>query len=927
MHPGVLWLLPAWAAAVLILWRGKRSPNGWRMLLTAAGVLCAIFAAAGASGSGALRRNRILVALDSSDSIFDHESQGRRVRELLAALEPESTAAGALIFGRNCALEVPLAPLVAMRGAKVTNAANGTRGANFPDLARPAAVIDASGTDIAGALQFARSVFAGEDGARAVLLLSDYRDTKNSALELAASAAALSAAGIDLLAAPAVLGASSDVQLAALRAPESVSSVRAIALEVTVAAQQPVTVKVRVTAAVAGQAAAFVDSKTINVGAAGGGAYSGGEWRATIRLTDRPRAPGVIVYTATVSGENGPLLGDVLLNNSLSAAVRVTGPAKWAVLTRAGSTLSRLAGDAARPLGVDVEIFPSGKFPAEASRYAGFAGVLLDGLSGEELPEGGAALRALEAAVEAGAPLVALGGAAAFGAGGHPRGGTLEKLLPVEMTPRDDRARAVLFLLDVSRSMDDRFTPAGGATVRKLDFAGEQLQAVQKLRPQDRLGLIAFSGNAKVAASLSPEPSRAAFLDAVRAAKIENNTDFLPALLLAQKTLAADDAEEQLVLLISDGIQTVTRSRDELERAAQALCPIKGGVASRRTTLHTFGIGVQQADANAAGEALLKDLAEKGGGAYFADFLKLGERLSKTFDAGKQDFFTRTESFVPVAGKAAPAVFVEAGLEWPELKFLNRVKEKPGADVVLLSGALKQIGGTKTRSEPLLILSGPGGEGLARRAALALSLEGADGAALLSPASPGRRLLAQLLGWAEARPDTNSGAFVLHTESRGDDKLEVELRAVDPQSGEPVNALKLQALLTQLQTVGNATAMPAAEVSGVELLAKAPGIYRALLAAPAASVCRLSVREGGRMLVERYVSTPCAAELRRFGVDRAAMAELISKAGPGARAIETPRDLAAWAGAQTSSRGGVDLRAWLLGAALVLLLVAWSRNE
>ena len=914
----MLWLLPVWAAAVLVL---RRRQRGWRVNFSAAGVLCAIFAAAGASHSGALRRNQILVALDSSDSIFDREAQGRRVRELLGALEPQSTAAGVVLFGKNCALEAPLAPLNLKRDLE---SVNGSRGVIFPDLARPAAVVDASGTDIAGALQFARSVFAGEDGARAVLLLSDYRDTKNSALELAAGAAALNAAGIDLLAAPAVLGASSDVQLAALRAPESVSSERAIALDATVAAQQPVTLKVRVTAALAGQAAAFVDSKTIKLGADSGGEYSGGEWRATIRLTDRPRAPGVIVYTATVSGVDGPLPGDVLLNNALSAAVRVTGPAKWAVLTRADSTLSRLAQDAARPLGVDTEIFLSGKYPAEAARYAGFAGVLLDGLSAQELPEGGAALRALEAAVESGEPLVALGGAAAFGAGGHPRGGTLEKLLPVEMTPRDDRARAVLFLLDVSRSMDDRFTPAGGVAVRKLDFAGEQLQAVQKLRPQDRLGLIAFSGDAKVAASLSSEPSRAAFLDAVRAVKIENNTDFLPALLLAQKTLAADDAEEQIVLLISDGIQTVTRSRDELERAAQALCPIKGGVASRRTTLHTFGIGVQQADSNAAGEELLKDLALQGGGGYFADFLKLGAQLSKTFDAGNKDYYTRSERFVPQATKAAPAVFSGAGLAWPEFNFLNRVKEKAGADVALTSNALKNPGDSKTRSEPLLILSGPGGESLARRAVLALSLEGADGAALLTPGGAGRTLLAKLLGWAEARPDEHNSAYVLLAEARGDDKLEVELRAVDPQSGEPINALKPRVTLTPMQAAGN---MSAAKVSGVELLASAPGIYRALLDAPPASVCRLSVRQDGLTLAERFVSTPCAAELRRFGVDRAAMAELISKAGPGARAIETPRDLAAWAAAQTSSRGGVDLRAWLLGAGIVLLLIGWSRNE
>ena len=64
--------------------------------------------------------------------------------------------------------------------------------------------------------------------------------------------------------------------------------------------------------------------------------------------------------------------------------------------------------------------------------------------------------------------------------------------------------------------------------------------------------------------------------------------------------------------------------------------------------------------------------------------------------------------------------------------------------------------------------------------------------------------------------------------------------------------------------------------------------------------------------------------MRRFGVDRAAMAELLAQAGPGARAIESPRDLSQWAAEKTGASGLYDLRGWLLALALALLFVEYG---
>src|SRR5206468_5604066 len=88
----------------------------------------------------------------------------------------------------------------------------------LPDLAHLNAVLKTNGTDIGNALQFSRGAFTSPDCSRAILLLSDFRDTRMLNNRSAAkSAAFLRDSGIELLATPAILGPSSDVQLAEFR--------------------------------------------------------------------------------------------------------------------------------------------------------------------------------------------------------------------------------------------------------------------------------------------------------------------------------------------------------------------------------------------------------------------------------------------------------------------------------------------------------------------------------------------------------------------------------------------------------------------------------------------------------------------------------------------------------------------------------------
>ncbi len=917
----LLWILPLFAAIVAYASLRRVAPRRALLLQSLAG-LCAILSAAGLQFQQSARNIQLVVAADISPSIYELNAQTERVRELLSALDPNTTQAAVVVFSESAALERPMSPLPTSNELAQPNPKQPARVKPLPDLAHPNAVIKNNGTDISAALQFARNAFTSSDCSRAILLQSDFRDTRSPDARFSAF---LRDSGIEFLATPSILGPSSDVQLAELRLPDVASTTRAVPIDITLAAQQPATVVVTVWRRSTRERPQFVGSQNVTLDAPNNTAGSTTERRKTIRLLDHPNAPGVAVYTATLTGPNGPIPGDVLLNNSLSAAVRIAGPSKWAVLARSKSTLEKLALDPARALGVETTVFTETQLPTDASAYEPFAGILVDGFPATQLPDNSPTLHALTRAVENGKPLVAIGGDSAFGTGGHRTGGDWEKILPIEMTPEDDRARAVLFVIDVSKSMDDKIT-LNGTSIRKMDFAAEQLQAVRTLRPQDRLGLIEFSGTAALAAPLSNEPTHDAFLKAILAIKIDANTDFVPSLELAKQTLDADDAEEKLVILISDGVDTSRHSRDEILRAAEKLCPKSPDGSRTKTTLWTFGIDVDNASANTVGENLLIDLAARGNGKYSRDFRTLGTQLSTTLEQGKKEFYTRREPFVPRASQ--PHALIKNTDTWPTLGFRNRVKSKSTSDTILVSGTSDHDpadpANKKSRPDPLLILSGPNATSLARRATLALSLDGNDGAQFLSAISAGRTLLPGVLNWAEARTENEPRGIAISVQPFGNDELAVELRAVDPASGEPENALNPTASFVVLQGAENESSAPDVVLPPLPLRAIAPGTYRGTLRAPPASVCRMTVQSNAQPLAERFVSTPCPAEMRRFGVDRAAMAELVSQAAPSARVIDSPRDLAQWAAEKNSASTRVNLSGWLIGLALVLLLVEYG---
>jgi hypothetical protein len=361
-------------------------------------------------------------------------------------------------------------------------------------------------------------------------------------------------------------------------------------------------------------------------------------------------------------------------------------------------------------------------------------------------------------------------------------------------------------------------------------------------------------------------------------------------------------------------VDTSATPAGEILAAARQLCPPSAaGRLPRRTTLFTFGIDVDPKEADSTGEKLLQDLAQAGGGRYSAEFGSLAGRLEETFEQGKQDFYLRREPFALRIRHPHPVLQGHAA--WPELSFRNRVKAKPYAETILTgAGVAAERAASKRRPDPILILSGANWPGAARTALLALTLDGADGAKFLA-APETRSLLPALLNWAEAKEAQPAG-LALKAVSEDGENLSVEVRAQEPLSHLPLNGRHFKILLTPLQPPPPGNWRPAP----VTLKPEAPGVYRAKAPVSSQTIYRLALFSGEDFVEERFLGTPYPLELRRFGTDRAAMRELVRRAGGGSMVIESPRDLKHYAETHLASREHYSLRPWLLLLGLALAL-------
>jgi Mg-chelatase subunit ChlD len=572
----------------------------------------------------------------------------------------------------------------------------------LPDAASPGA----PQTDIRQALEQAAAAAGGDCGI--LLLYSDGRETQGRAAD---AAGALAARGLRVYAALPQL-APRDVRVAAVSAPAATPLGTPVAVKVRLASTVPATAVVQLQRRPGGDPAAR--DAEVSVDPATG---------AEVLFEDTPPAPGLYAYHVQVRSsaddwpENDRASCMVRVGESFDVAYVYGGDAPPAALAWLG---------AKAPAGVRIR-------PVAAERFArpepGDAAVVLDNVSAWSLrPETLADLA--RRVTDGGLGLLALGGDTAFSAGGYDES-PLESLLPVSSRAGVRPPLDIVFVIDSSGSMNEA---AEGLTKLALaKFAVLDLR--EALAPADRIGVVAFAGEPRIAAPLAP----ASDWDRLRRRLVEieagGGTRITPAVTAAIGLFgpagpadapgppAADARRLRHVVLLSDG-----RSADFDVPALAAAC--RAGAAS----LSAVSTG-PDADRQRLGR-----LAEETGGRLYVSGGVARRTLRETFLrdlAWKRGVGLRTETR-PAAWLAAEPIWRDPGPPLPAVAAVNATQPKPAADL-LWTAAPAAAGQTPA---PLLAAWR---KGLGKVAAMPWPVSGASGRWTEGEALGG--YLAAIVGW------------------------------------------------------------------------------------------------------------------------------------------------------------------------------------
>lgn len=287
---------------------------------------------------------------------------------------------------------------------------------------------------------------------------------------------------------------------------------------------------------------------------------------------------------------------EILENNQGYAVVKVQGKPRILYVEADNAQATHLK-TVLQENGFDVEDTTPAEMPTDLielqrSDVLILSNVSAEGLSSEQLQN-------IENYVQdIGHGFVAIGGEHAYGPGGY-TDTALERVLPVEMTPREKKDTvAIVFVLDTSGSMANYVD----GQRRKMDLAIAGIGAgVDNLEEEDVAGGISFSAGKGVHVVSELTSERDTLLQTIGKLKPAGGTTLMKeAIEEAAKMLKANDAKRKHILLLSDGKSDDAKS-DFLKLAEQ--------IAEARVSITAIAIG----DANAE---LLTELTETSNGHF-----------------------------------------------------------------------------------------------------------------------------------------------------------------------------------------------------------------------------------------------------------------------------------------------------------------------
>ena len=312
--------------------------------------------------------------------------------------------------------------------------------------------------------------------------------------------------------------------------------------------------------------------------------------------------------------------------------------------------------------GFEVQMMSPSEMPTELIELQRSDVLILSNVSAEALST--EQLQRIENYVgDLGHGLVVIGGERAYGPGGY-TDTVLERVLPVEMTPRERKdAVAIVFVLDTSGSM------ANYVEMRqKIVLAIEGVRAgIRNLDEEDVAGILGFNTDVHIISNLTSEHD--VLRQAVSRLKPTGGTTKMKdAIEKAYEMLKANDAKQKHIVLLSDG-KSHSAASDFLELAER--------IAGARISVTAIAIG----DAN---KQLLSEFAETGGGrpVFVENVQQLPTVLTEAVRETQR--YTVQEQFQPII--VAPDNPIVTGIETlPSLYGYVATTKKETAQVLIRS--------------------------------------------------------------------------------------------------------------------------------------------------------------------------------------------------------------------------------------------------
>lgn len=578
-HPQLLALLVLLPVLVLIwVWRGMRTVPTSLVLRLIAVALVVVALANPTQGRDTLPAGPLIILVDQSDSLT---SQGQ------AALRAEANRLVASL-NRTSGAEARQ-PAVLWFGANVVAPGDWSNGGAFDEPASSiTTALDASGSDIAGALQSARDVLSASTAATGqpghIVLLSDGIQTAGDALS-AARLAADANLRVDVL--PLAASQTPEVRIASVQAPRLLSAGEEYAVQIVINSTAPPT-------------AASTSQATLRL------------WDADQLLAEQQvnLTPGDNPFTLRSRASNAGVIRlraevvatpDTFQRNNEAAATAVVAPPPLVLIIegRLGST--QTLSTALWNAGIESETITPDRLPTRLSSLERFDGMILADVSANSLTFDQMA-SVQEFVRSEGRGLVATGGVNSFGLGGYANT-PLEQVLPVDMDapPRPDRTDvALLLIIDRSASMD---TAIG---VSKFDMAKEAaILSTESLQENDIIGVLAFDTGQQWVVPfqrIGQGNDLQQIQDSIGRLPTGGGTDIYRALAMGVNELVAQPASVRHVVLLTDG-RSFTDDRFAYQQLVEA-------ARSQGMTISTIAIGVD------ADTELLDNIAQWGGGRY-----------------------------------------------------------------------------------------------------------------------------------------------------------------------------------------------------------------------------------------------------------------------------------------------------------------------